>query len=71
MSQICLPVTSGAPLNGRDSEFGNGAGVIVLDNVVCNGDEENLLQCAHNDLLANNCDHSEDAAVICGSKSRQ
>ena len=28
--------------------FGEGSGVIQLDNVDCQGDEENLAQCGHN-----------------------
>ena len=58
-------------MNGRDSKYGNGTGIIALDNVVCNGDEVDLLHCAHSDVLTSNCDHSEDAAVICGSKSKE
>ncbi len=58
----------GAPLKGLDSIYGSGTGRIILDNVVCNGSEENLFLCDHNDLFVNNCDHTEDAAVICGSK---
>ena len=40
---------------------------ILLDNVVCNGSEEGISQCSF-DMSASviNCDHSEDAGVICG-----
>lgn len=58
----------GAPLNGRDNVYGSGNGSIVLDNVVCSGNEDNLLLCAHNNIFENNCDHLEDAAVVCGSE---
>lgn len=61
-------IAEGAPLKGMDSAYGSGAGPIILDNVVCNGSEDNLLLCAHNDLFVNNCDHSEDAAVVCDGK---
>ncbi len=46
--------------------FGVGVGSIVLDNVVCQGDEKALLECRHNPLLETNCEHIEDAGVICG-----
>ncbi len=36
---------------------------IVLDDVVCSGDEESLLDCAYE--LSNDCDHSEDVAISC------
>lgn len=60
---------TGVPLKGIDSMFGGSSGDILLDNVVCNGSEDNLLLCAHNPLFNNNCNHSEDAAVICGCKN--
>ena len=56
-------------MSGRDSVYGSGNGTITLDNVICSGEEENLLQCAHNEIFINNCDHTEDAAVVCGGKS--
>ncbi len=65
---MCILVSNGAPISGRDSEYGHGTGLITLDNVVCNGEEQDLLQCLHNDIFIHNCDHSEDAAVFCGSK---
>ena len=58
----------GAPLKGMDSVYGSGHGPIILDNVVCNGSEDHLLLCAHNDFFVTNCDHSEDAAVVCEGK---
>jgi len=44
--------------------FGNGTGLILLDEVECRGDEDNLFQCPHGGIIRN-CDHSEDAAVRC------
>ena len=35
---------------------------------MCTGSEENLLECSHNEILQNNCDHSEDVGVVCDSK---
>ena len=39
---------------------------IHLDNVQCTGSEENITQCSYVTSTAINCDHSEDAGVICG-----
>lgn len=55
-------------MKGMDSIYGSSSGDIILDNVVCTGDEDNLLLCAHNAPFATNCNHSEDVAVVCGGK---
>ena len=39
---------------------------IVLDNVMCSASDVNISQCNNASVI--NCDHSEDAGVICGSK---
>ena len=39
---------------------------IHLDNVLCTGSEENITMCSYVTSTAINCDHSEDAGVICG-----
>lgn len=56
------------PIRGTSSRYGRGTGEILLDNIICTGDEASLLNCGHNPLMENNCadDHSEDAAVVCG-----
>ena len=59
----------GIALKARDSTFGSGQGIILLDNVMCQGSEDSLLACSHNSVFRTNCDHSEDAAVICGGTS--
>ena len=58
----------GSPVRGIDSGFGSGSGPIILDNVMCTGNESNLFECSHNEILQNNCGHSEDVAVICDSE---
>ena len=70
MFMVCFVLVSkashGAAVQGRDSMYGMGMGQIFLDNVVCDGSEENLLECNHNAIGISNCNHSEDAAVVCG-----
>lgn len=47
-------------------KYGVGRGDILLDNIMCAGGESTLLDCNHNPLMEVNCDHTEDAGVICG-----
>ena len=48
--------------------YGQGEGAVWLDNVYCEGDEEELGYCEHDDWGVTDCDHREDAGVSC-SKS--
>jgi len=41
---------------------------ILLDNLVCSGQESTLFECIHNPVGDHNCDHSEDAGVRCDCK---
>ncbi|XP_075144198.1 scavenger receptor cysteine-rich domain-containing protein DMBT1-like [Leptodactylus fuscus] len=45
--------------------FGPGQGYIVLDDVLCKGNERYLWKCPHRGFLSNNCIHSEDVGVVC------
>ena len=47
--------------------FGRGLGPILLDNVDCTGEEDSIYECSHNAWGNHNCDHSEDAGVVCSS----
>jgi len=63
---VCRQLGCGHALSSPgNSEFGAGSGPIWLDNVVCNGEEEALSQCVHQEFGENNCGHHEDVGVIC------
>lgn len=52
----------------KNSYYGEGTGMILLDDISCAGNEDSLLQCSrrsNSPLFSTNCDHSEDAGVKC------
>lgn len=68
---VCQELGCGAALAApRGAFFGEGAGPIWLDNVRCQGNESALLQCPTAPWGITDCQHREDAAVVCaGTRS--
>lgn len=52
----------------KRASFGEGTGIVWLDNVQCQGMESSLLLCSHLGLAVHNCEHNEDAGVVCSSE---
>lgn len=48
--------------------FGRGSGPIWLDNVDCVGTENGIKECRHNGINIQNCNHGEDAGVVCSGE---
>ncbi|XP_050395591.1 deleted in malignant brain tumors 1 protein [Patella vulgata] len=48
-----------------NSFFGQGSGPIFMDDTVCDGTESSILQCSTKSVDTANCDHREDAGVVC------
>ncbi|XP_022109511.1 scavenger receptor cysteine-rich type 1 protein M130-like isoform X2 [Acanthaster planci] len=63
---VCAQLGLGRAIRAtEEASHGQGTGEIVLDNVECKGDEESLLSCDHAGLGVHNCQHDEDAGVVC------
>uniref|UniRef100_A0A3Q1JMT3 SRCR domain-containing protein n=1 Tax=Anabas testudineus TaxID=64144 RepID=A0A3Q1JMT3_ANATE len=66
---VCRELNCGAALDAPQSaQFGEGTGQIWLDDVACSGNERSLTECQHRGFGNPNCEHSEDAGVICSGK---
>ncbi|OCT92261.1 scavenger receptor cysteine-rich domain-containing group B protein [Xenopus laevis] len=64
---VCRSLGCGPALKARgEAWYGRGNGYILFDNVKCQGNESSLLQCSYIRWNVHNCDHSEDAGVLCG-----
>ena len=63
-----LGFPGGAVASYGIATFGEGSGAIHLDDLQCLGSEDRLQDCARAE--SHNCQHSEDAAVMCRNPSK-
>ncbi|XP_014908659.1 uncharacterized protein LOC106960198 isoform X2 [Poecilia latipinna] len=65
---VCRQLGCGTALNATGSAyFGQGDGPIWLDDVRCSGHEGSLTSCGHEGQGKHNCNHREDAGVVCSA----
>ncbi|XP_038072278.1 uncharacterized protein LOC119740886 isoform X2 [Patiria miniata] len=65
--QLGFPAVVQAAAGGS---FGSGTGPIYLDDLMCNGQESNLESCTHSGIGVHNCNHTNDAGIICSPRVR-
>ncbi|XP_019636799.1 PREDICTED: deleted in malignant brain tumors 1 protein-like [Branchiostoma belcheri] len=49
----------------NDAYFGQGTGPIYMDDLRCDGNETSLFSCSYAGWTINDCDHGQDAGVVC------
>ena len=50
-----------------NSKYGDGTGAIFMDELQCSGSESSLGDCQFDGYGQHDCDHTEDAGVICNA----
>ena len=58
---------SGASYSLYSAAYGEGSDPIWLDDVSCQGGEATLFECKHRNWGDHNCNHGEDASVVCNT----
>ncbi|XP_059897442.1 deleted in malignant brain tumors 1 protein-like isoform X3 [Gadus macrocephalus] len=63
---VCNSLDCGTALEIKPRAFyGQGKGLIWLDDLRCTGQETSLSKCKHSGLSIHNCGHGEDVGVVC------
>ncbi|XP_075939995.1 scavenger receptor cysteine-rich type 1 protein M130-like [Anarhichas minor] len=67
----CRELNCGSALSVKyRSHFGRGHGQVWLDDLECTGHEKSISDCPHRGFGRHDCDHNEDASVVCSESVR-
>ena len=67
---VCREMNCGNALTVKyNAFFGRGRDQVWLDDVECSGHEKSLADCPHRGLGEHDCDHNEDAGVVCSGNT--
>ena len=53
-----------------NAKYGQGAGVVMLDHVMCTGTEDKLTDCSNDGIGVASCAHKDDVGVRCLGQSK-
>ncbi len=68
---VCRQVGCGNVIEAMSAaSFGQGSGTIWMNDVQCTGNEITLKNCSSNGWGIHNCNHKQDAGVICQRESK-
>lgn len=66
---VCRNLDCGTAISApRGARFGRGQDPIWLDDLECHGKEASLADCKAKPWGSNDCNHGEDAGVVCSGK---
>ncbi|XP_042247333.1 scavenger receptor cysteine-rich type 1 protein M130-like [Thunnus maccoyii] len=67
----CREMNCGVPLSVKyKAHFGRGHDQVWMDDVECTGHEKSLAECPHRGFGEHDCDHHEDAGLVCSETIR-